>query len=134
MQIFLGRPNKGIDSLDRLNRTASNIADTERFNPFCRLSQHRQRKALSRLRNGHSSQARSPPKTEESFDSRAAVVLEEPNRLEGPSQVDFIALEEGRLQPAEKEMEAHKTILGQFKVAMFNSWINVLLVDRKSVV
>ena len=42
--------------------------------------------------------------------------------------MDFIALEEGRLQPAEKEMEAHKTILGQFKVAMFNSWINVLLV------
>ena len=42
--------------------------------------------------------------------------------------MDFIALEEGRPQPAEKEIEAHKTILGQFKAAMFNSWINVLLV------
>ena len=45
--------------------------------------------------------------------------------------MDTIALEEGRLSPAEKEekeMEAPKTILGQFKAAIFNSWINVLLV------
>lgn len=45
-----------------------------------------------------------------------------------------MALEEGRLplgekeEMEEKEMEAPKTILGQFKAAMFNSWINVLLV------
>jgi len=48
--------------------------------------------------------------------------------VEGPNRVDTIALEEGRQQPAEKEMEEHKTISGQFKAAMFNSWINVLLV------
>jgi len=65
---------------------------------------------------------RSPPTTEESFDSQATVVPE------GPSRMDTSTLEEGRSQPAEKEMEARKTILGQFKAAMFNSWINVLLV------
>ena len=45
--------------------------------------------------------------------------------------MDTIALEEGRLPLAEEEeneMEAHKTILGQLKAAMFNCWINVLLV------
>ncbi|PUU83704.1 Sodium/calcium exchanger protein-domain-containing protein [Tuber borchii] len=115
--------------MHRLNRTASNVADTERFNPFCRLSQYRRRKAHTRLRNKYSSQQpRSPPKTEESIDSQATVVPKEPNRVEGPNRVDTIALEEGRQQPAEKEMEEHKTILGQFKTAMFNSWINVLLV------
>jgi len=64
--------------------------------------------------------ARSPPMLEESFGSDATVVPE-------PNRVDTSTLEEGRLPPTEK-MEAPKTILGQFKAAMFNSWINVLLV------
>ncbi|CAZ79696.1 unnamed protein product [Tuber melanosporum] len=129
--------------MHRLNRAASCEADTEGFNPFCRLRQHRRRKALSRLRNRYSSQdgpnkdrervatARSPPTAEESFGSQATVVPE------GPNRVDTITMEEGRPQMAniqrmshysEKEMEEHKTIWGQFKAAIFNSWINVLLV------
>ncbi|PWW79843.1 calcium/proton exchanger [Tuber magnatum] len=133
--------------MHRLNRAASNVADTEGLNPFCRLRQHRRRKGLSRLRNKYSLQdatvdgpdadgektatARSPSVVEESFGSQATTVLE------GPNRVDTIALEEGQPRPAnphrmshysEKEMKEHKTIWGQFRAAMFNSWINVLLV------
>ncbi|RPB06136.1 calcium/proton exchanger [Choiromyces venosus 120613-1] len=133
--------------MHRLNRTASSIADAEGLNPFCRLRQHRRRKALARLRNKHPSQdaivngpneseerlatARSPPTAEESFGSQATAVPE------GPNRVDTIALEEGRPQLpntqrmshySEIEMKEHKTIWGQFKAAIFNSWVNVLLV------
>ncbi|CUS10671.1 unnamed protein product [Tuber aestivum] len=133
--------------MHRLNRAASSVADTEGLNPFCRLRQHRRRKALSRLRSRYSSQdatvdrpsegrekiatARSPPTAEESFGSQATTVHE------GPNRVDTITLEEGQPQLAnpqrmsnysEKERKEGKTIWGQFRAAVFNSWINVFLV------
>lgn len=71
---------------------------------------------------------RSAPEHEESSVSSATTVA-------GPTRANTIQLEEGRPgndhRPSyysEKEEKAHKSIFGQLKVALFNSWINVLLV------
>lgn len=75
-----------------------------------------------RVSNG---QPRSPPTHEESSVSSMA----------GPTRTNTIRLEEGRPQNiqrqshySDKQQKAHKGIFGQLKAAIFNSWINVLLV------
>lgn len=53
-----------------------------------------------------------------------------------PTRTNTLVLEEGRRPTnrsrdshySEKEIKEHKSIFGQLRVALFNSWINVLLV------
>lgn len=67
---------------------------------------------------------RSPPAVEDSFQSNGSTIA--------PSRVNTITMEEGGPSSTqdynEKEKKEHKSILGQLKVAIFNSYINILLV------
>lgn len=90
---------------------------------------------MAALQNGGNSRRvnsnglpRSPPEHEDSSVSSATTVA-------GTTRTNTIRLEEGRPQNtqqqsyySDKEKKAHKSVPGQLKAALFNSWINILLV------
>lgn len=88
---------------------------------------HMQPEGVSRRVNGDGGPPRSPPAHEESYASTATTVA-------GIARSNTSMLEEGLQNThrnsdySEKEKLAHIGILGQLKAAIFNSWINVLLV------
>lgn len=122
---------------DRVKRSASSLADTAKSNPFHRFLQHRRRKG----KKNNVSQSRetivTPHSDHETNPTMTSPPENESSQAPTVHRTNTISIEEGRGTSSddesyhpftEKEEREHKTISGQIRAALFNSWINVLLI------
>lgn len=106
--------------LDRLKRTASDIADREsELNPFCRLRQSHRRKALTL-----------PVARQAARDGVPPEAIKESLGTNSQTDNHIGDLEEGQVSEhhSKKELSGNRTVWGQIRTALFNRWINLLLV------
>lgn len=123
--------------MHRVKRSASSLADTAKSNPFHRFLQHRRRKG----KKNNVSQSRetivTPDSDHETNPTMTSPPENESSQAPTVHRTNTISIEEGRGTSSddesyhpftEKEEREHKTISGQIRAALFNSWINVLLI------
>ena len=106
--------------LDRLKRTASDTADRgSELNPFRRLRQSHRRKALTL-----------PVARQAARDGVPPEAIKESLGTNSQTDNDIGDLEEGQVSEhhSKKELSGNRTVWEQIRTALFNRWINLLLV------